>query len=1510
MWRTLCLFAPVLAVAIPLLTGPVNAQKIPIDGPWQVADGDPAATSCETAPEQWSIAGTAPLLFWGVTGRNHWVRTEIELPAPDADAEAVLHLPDVSYVRKLLVNDIPIAGVAPSAWAPVEFDITSAVAGGGAVTIQLCLADWSALFASPVDFGNCTAKADPAECAEDTLQAPVGSRYYWFGLQDPPFIEVSPLLRVGEVFTETLVDAAELRIRIQLVNHGAEPVMADLLAMVEDDQGIPAKSLGQQGLVLAPGEKWVTLVTKWEEPELWSPEHPYLYKVRARLKQAANVLHETESMFGFRQVRADGASLLFNEVPATFQAWEAMLPSPVGPSAALAPAQRLADLKERTVQLLFMAGGPWPEAWLDAADAVGLPVVLSSDLVGGPWDTYRVDDDAFWQQAGGHVEALIRTARRHPSVMGYNLADFAVAAGNEAALEQLKLLTSMAATLDPTRLILGEWNLHDESADAYLVRSPQPMQQCWGWPGCEFHETDTITSPTSGQAWAWPMDKPLLVLSLFDLPEEATDFLGLLGPSALRNRADSHAAAIADLVPGLLRSILTRPVAAVSPAPALWPTDDFFTSGWVDNPYQDLLWPVFQPVQFVLDERNRHFAAGQAQGITFRMVATGTQARAGVVTITDQAGTVIADKQVVLEPGGTVGFQFPLSAPFPAEGAQRLEFHYAAEFADDQGAVWSADFEFVSHLVPALDVVVPTVWLFDPTGEAAQALDEWVKVEVVPSLGSLPASSELVVVGEGGLSDAVPEDSPPPVYEPAMASLLEFVDRGGVLVVLAQESAGHPLGPRLLHQPVRRLFADPDQPLMAAIGQHDLEAWAPDGPVADYLLRPPPWGSFECLVSGGEQGGHQGCAIARIPRGQGLLFLVQVPLTSLQSGRPVARKLLRNLLDLAAGEAEQLRPRRLLLAQGSSPSPAQALGLPTVGPETETKECRGLRLEDWRQKSVDALLDAIENQGPDPLWALLEPSQWSEMAQTQHWDGIVDLSPLTLPLLTSGEGPVGLTDLLFADWRDEVLPGWVEQAVDLPTGSDWEAVLGEPLIDPGCSACGSGSHLGHFVLDDPRSGDLLVELEGNLETLDGTPLNLWLRGCETTVQTRVAAGQDAVRLLLPCGAGAAAEIVVGAEPHQFDVDLGLPAPVEIDGGTVRGVQWPDWLAPAVNPPLLLAGAKAGRDFVLDFLGALASTDSLDDLQVASELLRWQGIPVDTPLSLSVPATQMAIEGSMLHDTVDGVVWLKDNGQLVTEATFPASARYRFMVTGQGTPAAGEYPRPEITVDGVKAGQLQLGPNLQAHFADATIAKGVHTVGLAFVDDAFLPSEDRDAGFLTLEIALLAGNSAPYATVQVLSNAPVLTAHAGCLFDPDNDPVTVEWLLTTDGCGGDLVVEQAEGSQVEFEVDDGTYWLFMTVLDDRGAQTVDCERIEFAATATEQPPEGTADVVIGEPMEQLDIVQQEIREYVEPVDDIDSGTGKPGGCGCRVSGGTRPLPVVSLLALLAMFLFCRRRRRQA
>jgi beta-galactosidase len=283
-------------------------------------------------------------------------------------------------------------------------------------------------------------------------------RHTWLTVTGPVRI---PLW--GVHMTTPVVDerSSMARVEVQVDNAGA-PAAASVRVTVLDPHGraVAGTTTPDQPVSSAATQTYVAELAI-ADAELWSPEEPTLYQVRAEILIGDRVADVVTTTFGIRSLVFNGTvGFQLNGKPYTVRGGN--IHHDHGPLGAVA----IDRAEERTIEILKAAGfnairtahNPRSAAMLDACDRLGMLVFNEfSDM----WDVPKFLPDDYsryfpdwWQR---DLTSMVLRDRNHPSVIIWSLGNEIGAVGDPN--EYGPRLAALVHSLDSTRPVtLGGMN--------------------------------------------------------------------------------------------------------------------------------------------------------------------------------------------------------------------------------------------------------------------------------------------------------------------------------------------------------------------------------------------------------------------------------------------------------------------------------------------------------------------------------------------------------------------------------------------------------------------------------------------------------------------------------------------------------------------------------------------------------------------------------------------------------------------------------------------------------------------------------------------------------------------------------------------------------------------------------------------------------------------------------------------------------------------------------------------
>lgn len=222
-----------------------------------------------------------------------------------ADKRYFLKLNRVELFSKVYLNGTPV-GHHFGAYTPFEMEFTKLLKSGDNV-LSIMVHDQSAALEGEKVY-NQVGITRLGNYNPDKSKLPGG-------MHDTPVLEIRPKAFIKDIFVKTSTQKGEMEIAYELspdVRFSTSSKINFTLLQWPNGEKVDLKipSIPLKGI--STGTHSVKV--KWENPKLWSPDHPNLYVLRATLKndKSTDVL---DTRFGFREFWVDGKNFMLNGTP-------------------------------------------------------------------------------------------------------------------------------------------------------------------------------------------------------------------------------------------------------------------------------------------------------------------------------------------------------------------------------------------------------------------------------------------------------------------------------------------------------------------------------------------------------------------------------------------------------------------------------------------------------------------------------------------------------------------------------------------------------------------------------------------------------------------------------------------------------------------------------------------------------------------------------------------------------------------------------------------------------------------------------------------------------------------------------------------------------------------------------------------------------------------------------------------------------------------------------------------
>ena len=374
--------------------------------------------------------------------RMAWLRREFPTPTNIDGNRAILHFEAVAGDARVLVNGKE-ATTHFGLHLPLEADVTNLLNRDGRPNELLVGVRDTKLFD----------RRHP-DYPKMAATYPTGSNTdYLVGIWQDVYLHTVPEISVADLYVKPLVDRDSLVIIATVANRSDKPRKLSLAAGVRRwinhadhadilSGPVPSWELGDTAMCI-PATRPVTIgAGETEEIVLaampngalshWTPDTPNLYTAVVTLTDDKGREFDLKTeRFGWRQLTLEGRDFMLNgkkiqcfgDIQHPFSAYI------TSRRFAYAWYRMIKDFGGNTVR---PHAQPWPRAYYDLADEMGLMVLDETGLFGSSI-RLNFEDPELWQRSADHLRDLIRRDRNHPSVIGWSVGNetFAIALLNK-----------------------------------------------------------------------------------------------------------------------------------------------------------------------------------------------------------------------------------------------------------------------------------------------------------------------------------------------------------------------------------------------------------------------------------------------------------------------------------------------------------------------------------------------------------------------------------------------------------------------------------------------------------------------------------------------------------------------------------------------------------------------------------------------------------------------------------------------------------------------------------------------------------------------------------------------------------------------------------------------------------------------------------------------------------------------------------------------------------------------
>jgi beta-glucuronidase len=392
----------------------------------------PSDTEAVSVPHSWNIGRLHDYL--GVA----WYFRRIEMPPHAPDAHVELHFGATFYQAHVWLNGIDL-GSHEGGFTAYSFDITPYLHDRNLLAVR-------------IDNRPGT-ETIPGYGARGAPQA----WYDWFtygGIVRDVWLTSSGPAWIGRQAIRTASSGRDALLHDHLyldsADGGTTPVQLRLTVYAPDNR-VAAKST--QSLLLGAGPTDLEVSVKLVRPELWSIDHPNMYRMDAELlDRGGNTLDQHQDSFGVRTVAIRERHLLINGERVRLTGLARHEDSPAqGLAETPDTMQRdYDDLKALHATLTRPVHYPQNPFILDYADRHG--ILLIPEIPVWQFNEAQLSDPKVLALAQQQMREMIEQAGNHPSIFAWSVANES-AMGTPGGIAYFRAMRAMIRAIDPDRLV-------------------------------------------------------------------------------------------------------------------------------------------------------------------------------------------------------------------------------------------------------------------------------------------------------------------------------------------------------------------------------------------------------------------------------------------------------------------------------------------------------------------------------------------------------------------------------------------------------------------------------------------------------------------------------------------------------------------------------------------------------------------------------------------------------------------------------------------------------------------------------------------------------------------------------------------------------------------------------------------------------------------------------------------------------------------------------------------------
>ena len=1347
-------------------------EEISLNGRWEfrlVDDLD------KPAPEDGWKPCDVPGYLEGIDYQRAWFRRPFVVPDTMRGNRITIRFGGVKYNSRVFVNGKNLGGCL-GGYEPFVVDVTAVVRFGGVNHLQVGCHDWTGVFTGErVDFRQTQEWHRVRNAPRDRILSPIGGLYGLYGLWDDVTLQSHPAVCVQDVFIKPSVRRKELVAEYVLANESGSDAHVELTAAVEED-GKDVLSLKPVRVSIpAGGTATATVRQSWANPHLWSHIDPHLYHLRTELSSGDRM----RTRFGFREFWVDGHQFYLNGTKINLLAtswWP-----PHSPMTRQEIRERWEAVKQCGCIAFRTHTQPWRNIHYDVADEIGLLMIIE----GAVWNdesTYRINDPTFWKNYAGHLKAMVERDKNHPSVIMWSLENefYGGRFNDEAPAKQdLIRMGRLVKQWDPTRPIYYESDGDPGGvADCIGIHYPHeyPRFTCWpneaDWLAKPSHipqmfhddgtredneakETEPSKKATDNERrsqsrlpqFFWTKNKPLYIGEFLWLPSRDPSWHTVFfGDDAYRDYRRYRDLGKAESWKMQILGYRHHEVAGISPWTVIegGPLDE-------TNPLYRAHQYAYQHIAAYCHNYDCRFFSGETverRVEVFNDVMEPSKLRLDWTLQVDGNVSDRGSESMELGPAEHAMLHVPVRMPAVD---RRTKVQWKLTLQRDRGTVFEDSHTY--NVFPRIQSpkLTARVGLFDPAGKAERVFAaQGLPAVPVAKLDALDQQIDVLVIGADTLEAHSTEGPVIGRVLPERASLSRFVERGGRVLVLEQQT--YPDGLFNVscsdHGSTMTFPLRTRHPALKGIEPDDLKFWRGDHMVAANEPARPTVGGITAIVVSGAADGLAHAPLLEQPVGRGCIVYSQLKLTEKCTTEPAAAQILSNLLDYLA--SYRSRPRRTAVVSGDDAYRgylrSTGLQFDDLTGKSESADLSQYSLLICRGDADASQVRTVLERGGNVLVHRADEALLNRLNETLHQDLISQ--PYSGPV-TRAEGDHPLLEAVTREdlyWLGKhVGIGWAttQRATDMVDSVFSKTIDGKKVTTyevenwtlkggiverrkPGVAFATNGS--ASADIEFPSTGEYVIGVRARGSVCRGVYPMVRIAVDDVPLGTVSVTGPEwqTVTVFGPIDQGrhrvSVAFINDESDPPREDRNL------HVDKVLVAADQSGGDVTFLTTPPGVAAVRHGKGTLVVDQLRwDTEENNARKATRYACSLLTALGGEFTSRLGVSVECERMTPQPGMPHFHVQGTyASVACTGYVATPIQVAGAGRYTVELVASGSSAAGVYPLVAIRIDGKEIGQVQLtSGSWRPYWLEAELSAGNHNLEIAFLNDLNHNGEDRN-----------------------------------------------------------------------------------------------------------------------------------------------------------------------------------------